>query len=140
MPYVVCAAPEYIRRHGAPAHPKELECRSCLIHLTQKRNPDEWFFADSDDRYSVKVRGIYRSNLESAVLLAAVEGLGIARLSEYNVRTELDAGQLVSIFDGTVQSGRTVKAFYNRSQYVPRKISAFVDLLHKRYKQTVIAH
>jgi DNA-binding transcriptional LysR family regulator len=136
MPYVVCASPSYLLRHGMPASPHELAKHNCLVHVTQKRNPDEWFFTAKKEAYSVKVRETYRSNIESAVLMAAVQGLGIARLPDYIARRELNSGKLQAIFEGTVQSGRVVKAFYARSKYIPRKIRVFIDMVEKRYKQS----
>jgi DNA-binding transcriptional LysR family regulator len=135
MPYVVCASPGYLARHGRPESPYDLASHSCLIHVTQKRNPDEWFFASgADEAYSIRVRETYRSNIESAVLMAAAHGLGIARLPEYIARQELNAGRLTAIFQEIVQSGRVVKAFYPRSRHIPRKIRLFIDMVEKRYK------
>jgi DNA-binding transcriptional LysR family regulator len=69
------------------------------------------------------------------VLAAAVEGLGIAILPKYAVRSELDAGRLKGIFAGSIQSERVVRVYYGRSRLVPRKVRAFIDLLQIRYKR-----
>jgi DNA-binding transcriptional LysR family regulator len=139
MPYVICASPGYFDTYGVPKTPTELTRHSCLIHLTHKKNPNEWFFHGKTGDYSVCVRETYRSNFESAVLMAAVEGLGIARLPEYTVSRELAAKSLKPIFRGTVRSGRMIKAFHARSKYMPRKVRAFLDLLEDRFGRSLTA-
>jgi DNA-binding transcriptional LysR family regulator len=63
--YVVCASTSYLQEHGTPATPQELIGHRCLVHLTQKQRPNEWyFFAASGETFSVRVPGVYRSNLE----------------------------------------------------------------------------
>jgi DNA-binding transcriptional LysR family regulator len=136
-PYVICAAPQYFGQHGIPDAPQALQQHNCLIHVTQKRNPNEWQFVSGNKIRKIPVSGSFRSNLENAVLLAALQGLGIARLPKYSVVRELASGALKAIFDGEVQSDRVVKAFYPRSKYVPDKTRIFLDVVEQRYKQTL---
>jgi DNA-binding transcriptional LysR family regulator len=136
--YAVCAAPAYFARAGVPGAPQELQAHNCLLHITQKRKPNEWQFAGKDADFTVRVTGSFRSDLENAVLAAALRGVGIARLPDYTASRELAAGNLQAIFPGQVRSDRVVKAFYPRSKYVPRKTRAFIECLDKRYKQTSV--
>jgi DNA-binding transcriptional LysR family regulator len=133
--YVVCASPSYLQEHGTPAAPQELTRHRCLLHLTQKRRPDEWHFAANGGTFSVRVPGVYRSNLEGAILKAAIDGSGIARLPEYTVKHDIAAGHLVAVFSENVVSDRMVKAFYPKSRHVPLKVRRFVQLvgtMHRR--------
>jgi DNA-binding transcriptional LysR family regulator len=134
VPYVACASPEYLSRHGTPKKAEELRQRPCLIHLNAKRNPNLWEFVENRSSSVVVVNSRYRSSSVSAVLTAAVEGLGIAILPKYAVRSELDAGRLKVIFSGLIQSERVVRVYYGRSRHVPRKVRTFIDLLQLRYK------
>jgi DNA-binding transcriptional LysR family regulator len=136
-PYVICASPRYFDRHGTPAVPEDLQGHNCLTHVTQKRNSGEWQFSRGGDIRTVRVTGSFRSNLENAVLVATVQGLGIARLPLYSVANELAAGNLIAIFQGEVRSDRVIKALYPRSKYVPRKTRVFLEFVERRYKQTL---
>jgi DNA-binding transcriptional LysR family regulator len=40
-----CASPEYLKKHGRPEHPSELETHNCLIY-SQLPHPDNWQFRD----------------------------------------------------------------------------------------------
>jgi DNA-binding transcriptional LysR family regulator len=132
VPFVVCAAPTYLAKYGAPQAPHELERHTCLIDLTQKTQPNLWQFTDEQGAvYDVCVGGSFRSNLESAVLAAAVRGAGVARLPAYTIEAEIKAERLIDLFPGRVQSDRAVKVFYPRSKYLPKKVRAFIEMLEK---------
>ena len=135
MPYVLCGSPVYFGRRGVPIIPQDLEVHDCLIHTTQKRNPDHWLFEQEDGQIrSIKVKEIFRSNVESAILLAATRGLGIARLPDYIAHSEINAGRLSTILDGLVHSKRLVRAFYPRTRIIPRKTRVFLDFMKKRFQ------
>jgi DNA-binding transcriptional LysR family regulator len=138
MPYVICASPNYLLRHGTPETPRQLAEHRCLVHVTQKRNPQDWSFGPKEIRYVVRVKEAFRSNIESAILMAALQGAGIARLPEYIARRDLNAGNLRVLFPGAVHSGRLVKAFFPRSKHIPRKVRLFIDLVDKRYEKSSI--
>jgi DNA-binding transcriptional LysR family regulator len=136
-PYVICGSPRYFEQHGFPGTPEDLQKHNCLIHVTQKPNPDEWQFLRGSRVCTVRVSGSFHSNLEKAVLLAATEGLGIARLPAYSVGGMLASGALKAIFSGEVHSNRIIRAFYPRSKYEPCKTRVFLECVERRYKQTL---
>jgi len=130
MPHVLCASPDYLARHGTPQAPQDLTGHNCLIHTSRKHDRSVWMFDDgSGEELAVPVDGTFRSNLESAVLLAAVQGAGIARLPCYSVVAELRAGRLQTLLEGQVVSDREIKVFYPKSRFVPSKVRAFIDVL-----------
>ena len=136
VPYLACASPDYLKVHGLPTKPEELAQRPCLIHLNAKRDPYEWQFLQDGGTSVVRVDGKYRSSSVTAVLAAAVEGLGIALLPQYAVRADLAAGRLIAIFPSAIQSEREVRVYYGRSRNVPQKVKAFIELLQTRYDET----
>ncbi|MBZ7926346.1 LysR family transcriptional regulator [Ensifer adhaerens] len=136
-PYVICAAPSYLEKHPRPVKPDDLRHHNCLIHTTQKPNPRHWSARVDVEEVVVEVDGAFHSNFESAIVLAAVQGAGIARLPFYSVAREIRTGELVSIFDGEIVSRRVIKAFYPKSRFVPKKLRAFLAMLEARLKETV---
>ena len=134
-PYVVCATEGYFSKYGRPRTPQDLKDFNCALHITQKTNPVEWQFATDGTDYTIVVSGTFHSNFESAVLRAALRGIGIARLPKYKVARYLSAGDLSAIFDGEVQSGRMIKVYYPRSKFVPVLTRAFLECLERSYKQ-----
>jgi len=135
-PYVVCAAPVYLARHPRPTSPDDLKHHNCLIHLKQRGNARIWKINESEKETQVEVDGYFHSNLETAVFMAALQGSGIARLPYFVVADEIASGQLVPLFEGGAESLRTIKAFYPRSRYVPKKVYEFLSVLEDRLRQS----
>ncbi|TNF37219.1 MAG: LysR family transcriptional regulator, partial [Gammaproteobacteria bacterium] len=73
----VCASPDYLRRHGEPLHPHELQHH---LGLSYSNIPEGqlWQFIDSEGRLiSVRVPFRMRANNGDVLLKAAIDGLGI---------------------------------------------------------------
>ncbi|MFQ0815176.1 hypothetical protein AVM02_10505 [Brucella anthropi] len=137
-PYVICAAPSYFATHPRPSAPQDLVQHNCLIHTTQKPDPRLWSAREGDRSVTVQVDGILHSNFESAIVMAVLKGVGIARLPLYSVSPALKSGALLSLFEEEIVSRRVIKAFYPRSRFVPRKLRAFLEILENRSRDMVI--
>ena len=127
---VIVAAPSYLERHGAPASPEDLVRFDCLV-LYGRRPPNEWKFLGPDGAYTVKINGTFRSTSALAVYMAALNGLGIARVPEYVMHGRADAGQLRVLFDDCLMPERTLKAYYPRTRHLPAKVQAFLECLRE---------
>jgi DNA-binding transcriptional LysR family regulator len=138
VPYAICAAPRYFEQNGVPHAPQDLQKHNCLIHVAQKPVADEWQFSESGKIQAIRVGGSIRSNLESAIVQGAIEGLGIARLPLYSVGGKLASGALKTIFESEIYCDRRLKAYYPRSSYEPRKTHAFIECIERRYKQKIL--
>jgi len=136
-PYVICAAPSYLATHPAPRCVEDISGHNCLIHTTQKPDPRIWTARIDGKESSAHVDGAFHSNLEGAILLAALRGAGIARLPLYSVIEEIRSGALVSIFDAEIVSHRVIKAFYPRSRFVPKKLRLFLAIMEARLSETI---
>ena len=75
-PTVVCASPAYIEKHGAPAHPDELDDHACLV-ATATQSISEWVFDRDGAAYSVPVTGPLRSTSLIVAREGALAGLGM---------------------------------------------------------------
>lgn len=73
MPRVICAAPEYLKRCGAPSHPAELSTHNCLLQESLL-DVNHWQFKEGGKTVSVRVAGKFRSNSLIAVTRMAAEG------------------------------------------------------------------
>ena len=99
IPARIVAAPAYLAAAGAPQKPADLTDHACLTYTNMAR-PDLWRFYDTAGREEVvQVSGPLATDSGDAMLPALVAGLGIARLPEFIVASELAAGRLVSILD-----------------------------------------
>ena len=131
---VLCAAPSYVARRGAPLAPNDLQGHECIIYA-QQTLLDQWQFLDGEGhRSTVGVRGRLQSNNGDAIRAALLAGAGIGRLPTFLVGPDICDGRLVrllpdydSVFDGGVY------AIYPHSRHLSPKVRAFVDFLVESY-------
>ncbi|WP_108124374.1 LysR family transcriptional regulator [Saccharospirillum mangrovi] len=87
---LLCAAPAYLERHGAPATPADLSQHNCLRFVLGDRLHDRWRFGDQ----TVQVNGDRSSDDADCVRRWAVNGHGIAYKSALDIQADLAAGRL----------------------------------------------
>lgn len=127
------ASAAYLKRAGTPQTPQDLSSHACLIYTNGGRIYDEWTFLDDDGPYKVRVSGPIQINDGGALAMAAVCGAGIQMIPERLVRAELDRGELVRVLpDCRMPPSAPVYAVYPARDFLPLKISAFIEFLQKR--------
>jgi DNA-binding transcriptional LysR family regulator len=131
-PWVMVAAPAYLKARGTPKAPKELAQHACLIYSTVQGD-DRWMLTGLDDGQGqeqvLPVRGPLRSNNLSAVLAAAREGLGVAVLPWYVARESVADGAVKPILERYTLPTQEIHAVYPSPKLVPSKVSSFIEHL-----------
>ncbi|KQZ62832.1 MULTISPECIES: LysR family transcriptional regulator [unclassified Lysobacter] len=131
---VICASPEYVRRHGMPNSPEELARHECLMLVGSQGRQDLWRLHDRAGReIAVRVSGRFESNLGELLRDAAVAGLGIALHSTWHVNEDLRAKRLVPVMPdyGVAESG--IYAVMPQRRLIPPRVRAFSDFLAERF-------
>lgn len=130
---VLCASPEYLRRHGVPKKPSDLERHECLILMGRDGRQDVWRMADGESgEVAVRVNGRIESNLGELLRDAAVAGLGIAMHSTWHVNDDLRADRLRVVLPDYPLRETGIYAVMPQRRLVPPRVRAFVDLLTAR--------
>jgi DNA-binding transcriptional LysR family regulator len=129
--WVVCAAPDYLARHGRPTKPSDLASHPCLLHANALPDDHIWRFLAPKGVVAVRVNAAIYSNSAIAMRKAAAAGLGLALLPRYAVADELASGQLVTILPRNRPPSRTLFAIYPSSGAAPTKVRIFIDFLAK---------
>lgn len=131
----LCAAPDYLLRHGVPQHPDELAGHDCLIY-TLISQPTLWEYQGPDGSAGrVRVKGSLRANNGDILTDAAIQGLGITRQPEFLLQQALASGQLQTILDDYHWVCLDVSAVYPVRRHVPGKVRVFVDYLVEFFAQ-----
>jgi len=128
--FVTCAAPAYLKRHGKPKTPEDLDRHNCLayshMHTGRLR---EWQFCKDGRVYAKSVSGTLQANNSEALLVAAISGVGIASVSQFIAKDAIAAGKVKPVLTRYAAPGPPVYAVYLRGQNVSPKVRAFVDFL-----------
>ena len=125
LPHIVCASPTYFASRGIPRTIEELRQHNCIVATFDPCAT--WHFKVDGKDMAVDPQGNWRSNSGSALITAAVEGVGICRLPELYVRDFVKSGRLVPILEEFRSDPLAVWMVYPNSRYVPAKVRLFID-------------
>lgn len=122
--HYVCASPDYLARFGVPHSLSELSKHNCL----QGTLP-YWRFQEAGKVNNIEVKGNIRCNSGRALVDAALKGLGIVQLPDYNVLASIESGQLITLLEQYRESNEGVWALYPHNRHLSPKIRLLIDYL-----------
>ncbi len=112
---------------------KDLAGHNCLQFSYQETGVNEWPVTVKGKPGSIKISGRFQADSLVSLREAAVAGMGIAFMPVYLVREQIQKGQLIPVLRESIYRDVGIYAIYPNIRYVPRKISAFIELLIKHY-------
>jgi DNA-binding transcriptional LysR family regulator len=125
---ILCASPEYLRRHGTPAHPSDLAKHAVLAYSLLAMG-DHWTFDGPEGPVTVKVAPRMRTNSGDTCCAAAVQHQGIVLQPSFLVAAHLSAGALVEILPQFRSIELGVYAVYPTRKHLTPKVRALIDFL-----------
>jgi DNA-binding transcriptional LysR family regulator len=132
-PWVLVAAPKYLKHHHVPRRPSDLSGHAALIY-SSVQGDDVWrLFSPKGEPVTVPVSGRMRSNNLSAVLAAARAGLGIAALPCYVAVDSIASKHIVKVLRDYSPPEQEIHAVFPSPKLVPGKVQAFVAFLQGRF-------
>jgi len=129
---VVCGAPDYVDRYGAPETPEDLTDHQCLIYSLSS-SPREWRFTGPAGDRVVTVGGRFTANSSISLREALIAGLGLTLIPTFVVGEDLKEGRLVSVLTEWAPEPQSAYAVYVHRQYVSAKVRCFVDFLVEQF-------
>jgi len=135
---VVCASPGYLADHGVPRVPEQLAGHACVT-LQTIASVRTWTFRDQGRDVSQPVHTRLSVNLTEAAIDAAVDGIGLVRLLEYQVAAEVRAGHLVVVLADYEPDPWPIHLVYLSQGPLPLKVRAFLDWATPRLKARLAA-
>jgi DNA-binding transcriptional LysR family regulator len=143
---VLVATRAYLRQHGEPQSPTDLQAHNCL-HYPRSQDIPAWTLApragggtasENRERITVPVTGNLAANNSEALREAALMGAGIALLPDFSAQAALRQGQLVRVLPDWQPVGafaETIYAIRPYAPHVPRAVAALVAHLKKGLAQ-----
>jgi DNA-binding transcriptional LysR family regulator len=126
---VICASPEYLKRHGRPQTPDDLQRHNCLW-ITGLPALRRWPFDTDEGIRVVHVSGNVAANNADTVLQMAMAGVGIARLTDVIAGAAVQSGKLLPILtDWHHVEPVTLYATYPSNRNLSPKVRAMVEFL-----------
>lgn len=132
---VLVAAPEYLQRCGSPQTPQALVDHDCLGYRNFGRHV--WHLSCEDEVQSVDIRCRLNANEVTALMNAAVQGMGIAMQPTYLVEDYLKSGKLVVVLPHWQPDELKIYALYVSRKHQSLAVRALIDYLEAYFqKQT----
>lgn len=125
---ITCAAPTYLLRHGQPESPTDLNKFRCLHFLAEGRVLP-WSFRVADKFVSVVNEGGLQMDNAEAIKVAALSGLGIAKLPSYIVADDLRTGALKAVLGEFAEPPEPIRIVYPSKRHMSPKVRYFIDEL-----------
>jgi DNA-binding transcriptional LysR family regulator len=129
----VCAAPDYLARHGEPKTPEDLAKHDCLEY-TYFESRGEWRLLNpKGDETVVPVSGRYLANNADVLRTTALAGGGVILLPSFIVGDNLRVGRLVRLLPDYPPPEQGLHALYPPGRHLSAKVRSFVDFLVARF-------
>lgn len=94
------AAPPYLRTHGTPEHPDDLDHHACIgLRFHSQASTYDWEFERDGEELAKKVTGPFIFSESDVCIEAARAGHGIAFVTEPEVMDDIDRGTLRRVLE-----------------------------------------
>jgi DNA-binding transcriptional LysR family regulator len=127
------ASPNYIEAHGSPETPDELVAHQALMQGTEA-----WQFMNGDKVITVRPQGRFKADNGTALVAAALAGLGIAWIPDGITHEHLASGALVPVMTRYPPPPAGVYVIRPPSPLPSRKIRVLTDMLIECFAQASI--
>jgi DNA-binding transcriptional LysR family regulator len=133
MQLIVCAAPSYLAKHGAPASIEELaqhRCSGFRHPMSGKVMP--WDFKVGDEVVSSAIATSFCTNDLDLEAQAVLAGEAIGQLLGTTVAPLIRAGRLVPLLPEHMADHLALYVYYGSRVSQPARVRAFIDLAVER--------
>lgn len=128
IPEVVCASPDYLQRHGTPAHPDDLAQHHAVGFFSSNHDvPYPFEFTVDGELRRYPLNGWLSVNDAENYVASALRGCGLIQLPRYHVDAELQDGRLIEVLAAWPSPGTPISALYPQHRQLPSRVRVFVD-------------
>ncbi len=97
VPRLLCASPDYLKRHGTPNNPEQLQNHNGLFYQLHDVVQNEWRFRHKGEHLKVKLQGNRATNDGDLVRRWCVDGQGFAIKSCLDMADDLINKRVINI-------------------------------------------
>lgn len=125
----VCAAPEYIERHGIPTSIEDLVENHQAVHYFSSRTGRniDWDFLVDGETTEIKMRGVVAVNDGDAYVACGLQGFGLIQPARFMVYRELQRGELIEVLPHLQSAAMPISVLYQHNRHLSPKVRVFAD-------------
>jgi LysR family transcriptional regulator for bpeEF and oprC len=125
------ASPSYLRRHGEPTSPSDLETHAAVGFISDGQ-PTSWTFDGAGGRYVLTPRARIRTNDAASIRRAVLAGLGVGFGPGWMFDDDLQAGAVTQILGEHTLAPYPIYAICPVGRLTPGKVKVFIDFVAER--------
>lgn len=125
---VVVGAPAYFEGRALPRSPSDLKDHRAIRARMASGSIYRWEFEKRGQAVEIDVPGDLTLDAADLIHAAALEGMGLAYLTEASVAGDLKAGRLVQVLEDWTPSYPGLQLYYPGRRHAPAKLRALIDL------------
>lgn len=130
---IVCAAPAYLSRHGAPATVGDLTAHRCSVFRHPATgNVAPWYLTVDGEFERRHVSPAFSTNDSELELQAVLTGQVIGQLANFSAAAHIRAGRLVPLLLPHMSAHIGLHIYYGSRAAQPRRVRAFLDMAVSR--------
>jgi DNA-binding transcriptional LysR family regulator len=130
---VLCASPEYLRRHGTPVHPAELT-QHAVIAYTLLSMGERWEFNGPQGPVAATITPQMRTNSGDTCCAAALQHRGLVLQPTFLVGPHMASGALVEVMPQYRSAELGVFAVYPSRKHLTPKVRVLIDFLVEAFR------
>lgn len=127
--HAVVGSPDYFAKHGRPRSPGDLANHASIRARMPAGHIYHWEFERHGETLTVAVPGVVTLDEPHLLREAALAGLGLIYLSEYDAEADLAAGRLEQVLEDWTPPFDRLALYYPGRRHVPAPLRALVNLI-----------
>jgi DNA-binding transcriptional LysR family regulator len=135
--FIVVGAPSYFERKSVPRSPADLLAHECIRRRMPGGKLYRWEFEKRGEEMALDVPGRLTLDNDGLMIEAALEGLGLAFVSDWWVADYLGDGSLQAVLEDWTPPFPGLCLYYPRHRHMTAGLRAFVDLIRQEQKSVV---
>ncbi|WP_448682647.1 LysR family transcriptional regulator [Pseudomonas nicosulfuronedens] len=130
---LLVASPDYLRQYGTPRRPADLNQHLCLHYRYPSSGlVQRWPLQLAPGEAEPRLDGGLICNTADMLISVASQGMGIACLPDFAVRSALNDGRLVQVLSENTTHLRSFHALWPAGRRMSLKLRVFLDFLGDR--------
>ncbi|MRW91783.1 LysR family transcriptional regulator [Duganella sp. FT80W] len=130
---IVCASPDYLRRHGAPDSLQDLVAHRCTAYRQPgSGRPMAWEFEIDGETVFHHVQPVLLSNDPDTEMHAVLAGIGIGQIDSINASAAIRAGLLKPLLTDYLSERMGFYLYFPQRADMPGRVRRFVDFIIER--------
>lgn len=128
----ICASPAYLKKHGTPKSPQDLQQHACIFD-TNISSKKQWQYRHNNQNLNIKLNGSISVNNVLAVKKLILEDMGIGLCPDFIISDDIENGSIQTLLNDYQFYPLNLYAVYPHRRHLSGKVRIFIDALLEHF-------